>query len=291
MNGVFTQSDEERILPKLKDYLQSPFFLAKGIAKVHNSESVIPRDAATDTGCAQCGILGRSNLFFSMEANARTGVKPPGARRSMKRYRPLQLQGISTFFLVTSIMIGASHVAAQVIIDYPRDRATVVIKVTEVLGEIGVPDSGPSVQVHGDGYVLVHYPRYMKRAGDYHMQLSGPAMDDLMRSLGEKKVLEFDVNANRQSKRAADVALGSGSQSQGFAVLDASTTVIEVRVDRYRPAGGSAQEVLNVAKKIAWYGLKSDAKRYPNIEPIQNLAAVQAQLLALMHHPDLQKLP
>jgi hypothetical protein len=32
----------------------------------------------------------------------------------------------------------------------------------EVLGEIKDEDPGPSVRIHGDGCVIVHYPRYME---------------------------------------------------------------------------------------------------------------------------------
>ncbi|MCZ6623325.1 MAG: hypothetical protein O7B35_03670, partial [Deltaproteobacteria bacterium] len=79
-------------------------------------------------------------------------------------------------------------------------------------------------------------------------------------------------------------------QSTLFAVADASTTVIEVRLDRYQPAGEAGQEILNVDKKITWYGLRSDARRYPNIEAIQNLAAAQKELQAVMQRQDLEKI-
>ena len=41
-------------------------------------------------------------------------------------------------------------------------RGTVVVTFIEVLGEIEDEDPGPSVRVHGDGCVTVHYPRYME---------------------------------------------------------------------------------------------------------------------------------
>ncbi|MDH3443372.1 MAG: hypothetical protein OEN50_05560 [Deltaproteobacteria bacterium] len=188
-------------------------------------------------------------------------------------------------------MIWAPAACAQATIDYARNRANVVLKITEVLGEIKDPDAGPFVQVHGDGYVLVHYPRYMKRAGDYFLQLSQQEMADLMGLLSNRKILEFDVDEVRRDKRQADRAVLSGSAPQLFAVLDASTTIIEIRVDRYNPVTGKGQEVLNVDKKISWYGLKSDAKRYPDIEPIQNLDFVRQRLLTLMEHKDLEKIP
>ena len=46
------------------------------------------------------------------------------------------------------------------------DRANVVMSLMEGFGEMKDQDLGPSVRVHGGRYVIVHYPRYMKRAGD-----------------------------------------------------------------------------------------------------------------------------
>jgi hypothetical protein len=185
----------------------------------------------------------------------------------------------------------AGSAIAQLVIDYPRDRGTVVVSFMEVLGEIKDQDPGPSVRVHGDGYVIVHYPRYMKRAGDYALQLSPQEMEGLMLSLiADKKILEFDEGAARRSKRDAAMALREGSQPNLFAVLDDSTTVIELRMDRYKPASENGQEFLNVDKKISWHGLRSDAEQYPNIEAIQNLAAVRQKLLSIMERRDLKRI-
>jgi hypothetical protein len=198
---------------------------------------------------------------------------------------------LACFIVAFDILLTAGSAIAQLVIDYPRDRDTVVVSLMEVLGEIKDQDPGPSVRVHGDGYVIVHYPRYMKRAGDYGLQLSPQEMEGLVRSLiDHKKILEFDETAARQSKRDAATALREGSQSNLFSVLDDSTTVIELRMDRYRPASGNGQEILNVDRKISWYGLRSDARQYPNIEAIQNLAAVRQELVSIMERRDLKRI-
>ena len=196
---------------------------------------------------------------------------------------------LACFLVVFGIVLISGSAIAQLVIDYPRDRGTVVVSFMEVLGEIKDQDPGPSVRVHGDGYVVVHYPRYMKRAGDYALQLSPQEMDNLMRSLvADRKIIEFDETATRRSKRDTALALQEGSRSKLFAVLDDSTTVIELRMDRYKPASGSGQEIFNVDKKISWYGLRSDARQYPNIEAIQNLAAVRQELVSIMERRDLK---
>jgi hypothetical protein len=165
------------------------------------------------------------------------------------------------------------------------------VSFTEVLGEIRDTDPGLPVRIHGDGYVVVHYPRYTKRAGDYALQLSRQEMDDLIRSLIEdKQILEFDETAARRSKREAAIALPREPQPKLSAVLDDSLTIIELRLDRYKAANGNGQELLNVDKKISWPGLRSDARQYPDIEAIQKLAATQQALLALTQRQDLKKI-
>lgn len=213
-------------------------------------------------------------------------------RVAMKSYASDRLGAtLASFLVVFGMVLTGGSAIAQLVIDYPRDRATVVVSFMEVPGEIKDQDPGPSLRIHGDGYVIVHYPRYMKRAGDYALQLSPQEMEDLMRSLiDHKKILEFDETAARRSKRDSAIALQEGSRSNLSAVLDASVTVIDLRVNRYKPAGGNGQEILNVDKKILWHGLRSDARQYPEIEAIQSLAAVQQELLALMQRQDLKKI-
>lgn len=209
----------------------------------------------------------------------------------MKGHTSDRLQvSVAVFLAALSLVFGGRSAAAQGIVEYSRDPGTVVVSFTEILGEIGEVDRGPSLQIYGDGYALVHYPSYMRRAGDYALQLSQQEVDRLLRSLIGNKVLEFDEEETRRSKRQAAAEAQGDLQSTLFAVTDASTTVIEVRLDRYQPAGEAGQEILNVDKKITWYGLRSDARRYPNIEAIQNLAAAQKELWAVMQRQDLEKI-
>ncbi len=194
------------------------------------------------------------------------------------------------FVFALSYVFGIGSASGQADFGYARDRRVPVVSFTEILGEIGDPDRGPSLKIYGDGYVVVHYPRYMKRAGDYALQLGPLEMENLVRSLVDKNILEFDAAAVRQRKREAETFAQGGIQTPLFTILDASTTLIEVRLDRYRPAGYNTQEVRDVHKRITWYSLRSDAERHPQIEAIQNLAAAERELLALMQRQDLEKI-
>jgi hypothetical protein len=69
-----------------------------------------------------------------------------------------------------------------------------------------------------NGYVVVHYFRYMKRAVDYALQLSPHEIEGLMRSLnGHEKILELDETAPvRVNVRPHEVIAG-GREVAGLA--------------------------------------------------------------------------
>ena len=171
------------------------------------------------------------------------------------------------------------------VFEYSRDPSTVLVYYRDRLVALQDEDPGPTLTVYGDGRVAVHYPRYMKRAGDYTLQLGPEELGGLMRSLASRRLVEFDEPAVRQRKAEA-----ARSRAQLFEVFDATTTEIELRVERYQPAAG-APEFRNVHKRVAWHGLRADAKRYPEVTELGDLVAAHRELQALMERPDLVRGP
>lgn len=179
--------------------------------------------------------------------------------------------------------------AIQAMFEYSNDASTVVVSYIHKLGGIGGADKGPSLKIYGDGHMVVYYPPYMKKAGEYTLQLTQGEMNRLLRSLIAKKVLEFDAQAVRRSKLETDAATES-SQPTFYSESDAPTTTIVIRLTRYTPAGSFAQEIVDLDKKASWTGLGSDARRYPAVNAIQGLRAAEQELQALMKHQDLKKI-
>lgn len=182
---------------------------------------------------------------------------------------------------------GNSPAQSAEVLENPRDPAALVVSYAQVLGEIADPDPGPTVKVFGDGWVVVHFPRYMKRAGQYEVRLGRAEMWNLVSSLAGKLVL-FDATATRQKKQELQARFKE-THAVVSAVMDASTTVIGIYLSRYKPGGIAGEEIVNVQKKVSWVGLKWDAKKYPQVEAIQDLAPAQRELQALMKHPFLEK--
>jgi hypothetical protein len=159
-------------------------------------------------------------------------------------------------------------------VNYSRDPRVAVVTWTELSGEITNPDTKPRLVVYGDGLAVAHYPRYMKRAGDFELQLSAAEMDTLVRGLVQNGLVEFDPGAVRSVTRA-DTARGVERAS-----TDPSTTVIELRLSHYRPPGAVAYD-LDLRKRIEWRGVRGATRDYPSVHALQGLAAAQRELGAL----------
>ena len=67
-----------------------------------------------------------------------------------------------------------------------------VIEYNLVHGMLAQPDPVPLLRVYGDGRVHVHFPAYMKRAGDYELLLNQVELDELLRQLDDNGIMSFD---------------------------------------------------------------------------------------------------
>ena len=115
----------------------------------------------------------------------------------------------------------------------------------------------------------------MKHPGEHIGQISLPELERLIDSLAGKGVMDFDQRAAAVSKRQAEQG-----RSQLYFSSDPSLIEIEVQLDSYRPAGSLAAK-RDFRKTISWLGLRHDAKRFPEITELQNLAAAYRRLIEL----------
>lgn len=176
------------------------------------------------------------------------------------------------------------------VIEPTRRPDVAVVVYREILGEIGGADRGPTLTIFGDGRTVAHYPLYMKRAGDYELRLAPGEVDALLRSLATKGVLDFDATATRAAARtsmtaARQRALAANTPIQLFEAVDASTTVIEVAVERYVAATPGAREVRHVTTRAVWTGLRADIDQHPDVPALRALGAAEEELRALRDRP------
>jgi hypothetical protein len=165
---------------------------------------------------------------------------------------------------------------------------TILLRYTEKNNSIREAEGGASLHIYNDGYAVVYYPPYMRRAGKYGIYLDQSDLERLWTLLSSKHILEFDKETVRQRLYAEDQTQDELSRKLSN-VANASTTLIEIYPNRYQSAdfGDGSREAI---KKISWYGLKWDASKYQDIDEIQDLVVIQQELLAVMQRPDLQKI-
>jgi len=177
---------------------------------------------------------------------------------------------------------------------YARDAKKVVVQMSYAGGMIANPDPTPFFRIFGDGTVVVHRPSYTKQAGDYALKLSDEEMKGLLSSLAAKGTMTFDAKKVQQQKAAItkkrqEEAKKAGKPMMVSMVMDAATTVIEIHLDGYTPAGEAGGELTRVDQRISWYALDFDAKKFRELKPLQDLLAAVQELRALSASPKLKK--
>ena len=189
--------------------------------------------------------------------------------------------------LVLAAGFCASGALAQVVA-YDRSGETVVLRYQEIIGGLAAEDPGPRVEVYGDGRVVVHYPGYMKQAGTYTTQIAPSEVDALVANAVAGGVIDFDQEATAAEVRAAAAKQNLQRRATGETIVtdvsDPSTTVIEATVI---PATGKRSG--KVVGRARWTGLERDAERYPEVEPLSRLAAIEKKMRALMARDDLRE--
>ena len=174
-------------------------------------------------------------------------------------------------------------VPAQSSYEISSSPDVVVLQLGEDVG-IRDADDTPLVRVYGDGRVAVHYPDYMRRAGDYELRLPEGTVQELVET-AVGTILPFDATATESQVLALETAERNGGLLVD--VSDEATTILEVRFEGYRPEG-AAQDIRDGVKRVVWTGLVNDADRFGDIVALRDLARIQRQLLALADHPDLE---
>lgn len=172
--------------------------------------------------------------------------------------------------------------------NHQHHSGTVLLRYTEKQNSLREIEGGASLHIYTDGYAVVYYPPYMQRAGKYDTNLAQSDMERLWTLLSRKHILEFNRESVRRRLDAEDQSQDESSRTLST-VANASITLIEFYPNRYKATvfGDGSRKAM---KKISWHGLKWDASKYPDIDEIRDLAAIQQELLAIMERSDLQKI-
>ncbi len=202
---------------------------------------------------------------------------------------------VAAGILVLSAAALVGHTAAVVVsaqapqaFQASENPGTVVIQLTQDVGVEG--DDTPLLRIYGDGRVLVHFPVYMRRAGDYGLRLDSTELDGLLQTFVQGGLVDFSVERVREEIRQVRdarrrAALDTGGRLTLTTRSDEAVVVIDVRLERYTGADGAVRQ--DVEARVSSAGLQFDAANLPGVASLQSLAAIERQLIALTSHPDL----
>jgi hypothetical protein len=106
----------------------------------------------------------------------------------------------------------------------------------------------------------------MKRSGDYEMQLDEAELIDLLYSLSNNGVMDFDTTKHKARRKAEEKSLKA--KGRFFAISDTVETTVEIRLDEYQK-NKSSKKITDFYKKFNWDNLEQDAKRFKNMGALE----------------------
>ena len=186
------------------------------------------------------------------------------------------------------IFVAPELVYARPVFEYPQDSTFLLISYSQKIPLITNQDPQPTLQIFGNGKVMVHFPVYMKKAGDYEMQLSQEQLHQLLRLIEERNLFQFDRRSVLLLKQDVDNRVDIKSKNLNVRSEHVHTN-IQVNLEFYSsPEKGIVQSQLK--KRISWTNLKWEAQQYPNITALVNAAIIEEKLQQIINHPGLRKI-
>jgi len=151
-------------------------------------------------------------------------------------------------------------------------------------GMIKDPDPTPFVRVYPNGRVLIHYPAYMKKAGDYELDLSLEEVQELLASFADESLLVLEPEAlqARTSEALSVAAPLEIPDTHGVA------TVVQIRADSFTREGEDEPALMAVDHRISATNLAATAKALPQFRRLQDVARGVKGLEALADRADIE---
>jgi hypothetical protein len=183
-----------------------------------------------------------------------------------------------------ALIVAASPSAAG--FRLPVNSPEPVIEYRQNITMLAEQDLQPKIQVFTDGRVRVHYPVYMKKAGDYEYELTRPELIQLIQSLSTNGLMDFDHARVKQEKKDHDLKMKA--RGELHYVSDAVETLVDIRLQDYQKTASSPVKP-DLTKYFLWKNLEQDAKHYKNNRSIQSAAKGIKTLDNLASHKAMKK--
>jgi len=174
----------------------------------------------------------------------------------------------SRLFLSAILLLVSPVLSAQKVVEsgvnsagfsFNEKSSEPVIQYRQHIYMLAGIDDKPTLQVFADGRVVAHYPVYMKKAGDYEMQLDEAETEALIQSLSSNGLMVFD--AKKVKDKIKQHKKAEKAKGQFHAISDAVESVIEIKLDEYQE-NNKAKKIEKFHKQFRWKNIEHDAARY-----------------------------
>ena len=192
----------------------------------------------------------------------------------------MKIQGLSLTLLLSLTLhcsaalafrsVDSTESTAGFRFDDSAENTQPVIEFRQHVHMLADVDDRLTMTIHGDGRVHVHIPVYMKRAGDYEMQLDSGELVSLLRSMAANGVMDFNADRTRgriEARRREIHARAKAGQAELFEVSDAVDSVIDIRLDEYRRNNHLPVQKA-FSKRFLWRNIEHDARRFKDEQDI-----------------------
>jgi hypothetical protein len=190
----------------------------------------------------------------------------------MRSERPRYRTPVTSLLCLLAAALSASAFAAETArFELSSDPEQLILSFSEQIGEVE-SDDHPWLRIYADGSVVAHRPVYYTDPGDFSAQLGEAELRELVQSLIDGGLMDFDSAAVRYEMNAA-----RGQSSSPFYSSDPSTFEIQLNLQAFTAEDGSPTEQ-DVQRHISWQGLRADVKRYPGVAALGELQATCGRL-------------
>ena len=153
-------------------------------------------------------------------------------------------------------------------------------------GLIQDPDPTPFVTVFPNGRVVIHYPAYMKKAGDYELNLEDEELQQLLGSFADQSMLDLELND--LNMLAAEAVAEEGPEE--LPNTHGVSTVVQIRAESFTPDGEEEATLEDVSTGLMVQDLASRAEVAPGARLLQDFASGVQKLEDLADRDDLRRL-
>ena len=199
---------------------------------------------------------------------------------------------LSFLCLIFTMFSGNFALALTADEDVSTTVSVPFIEMTRIPDGLAQPDLTPMLKIYGDGTVLVHHPKYMKNAGQYTMRLKPSELKVLLKKISRLGLGDYEDKKIKHRRNLMRKQKFDRAKTTGVFPMEPSedtTTLIKLNLE-VLPADLRTTKTKRFEQRaFRYHGLQTDAKQYPQIRELLELADIESDLIGVCQHKALKK--